>query len=361
MWRRAFLSFTAVLLLVPLFTFSASAWEPKEAEKGFFDALPPLVKEELGEEYPAADAFGIDYYITYLTELFLGERDGLLSMLFTVVLLVFLSAVTAGLSGKSKDAVGFLISAVTASILYGISADLFSEVEVFLHDTAVFGEGLLPVMTALYAAGGNTAAAVSSGGSIALFLSLLAILGERLLFPLIRVIFIFSLVGEVGVGVDLSGFSETLRKTYTSAVGLFGALFSFVLAAQGLLSSSAASLSARGVRFLVGQMIPIVGGTVSGAYGTLASGISYLRSAIGGTAVIAILLISLPILLRILLMRLCLSLARSAARLVSADRAGRVFSDFLGIYDMLFATVALVLVAFILLSVAFAKCAAAIG
>lgn len=360
MWRKICLAI-ALSLLLPLFSVPSAAWEPEEAEKGFFDALPPLVKDELGEEYPTADAFGIDYYITYLTELFVGERDGLLSMLFTVILLVFLSAVTASLSGKSQGAVGFLLSAVTASVLYGFSADLFSEIEVFLHDTAVFGEGLLPVLTALYAAGGNTAAAVSSGGSIALFLSLLAILGERLLFPLIRVIFIFSLIGEVGVGVDLSGFSETLRKTYTSAVGLFGALFSFVLAAQGLLSSSADSLSARSVRFLVGQMIPIVGGTVSGAYGTLASGISYLRSAIGGTAVVAILLITLPVLLRLLLTRLCLSLGRSAARLVSADRAGRVFSDFLGIYDMLLATVALVLVAFILLSVAFAKCAAAIG
>ena len=361
MWRKVSLLIAVIFLSFPLCSVYVSAWEPEDAESGFFDLLPPLVKDEIGEEYPSAEAYGIDYYITYLAEIFSGEKDGFISLFFTIILLVFLSAVTANLSGRSAGAVGFLLSAVTASVLYAFSRDLFSEVEVFLHDTSAFGEGILPIMTALYAAGGNTATAVSSGGSIALFLSLTAILGEKLLFPLIRVIFIFSLVGEVGVGVDLSGFSDTLRKTYTYFVGLFGALFSFSLAAQGLLSSSADSLSARSVRFLIGQMIPIVGGTVSSAYGTLASGITYLRSAIGGTAVVAILLISLPVLLRILLMRLCLSVGKSAARLVSADRAGRVFSDFLGIYDMLFATVALVLVAFILLSVAFAKCAAAVA
>lgn len=362
MWRRSLSLFVCLILGVMLFSLPAYAWTPEEAETDFFEALPPLVREEFPkEDFPTADDFGIDYYLTYIVRLATGEGNDFFSTLFSILFIVLVSALATRLSGKSAPAVELLLTAVTAMLLYGLSSEVFSAVGSYLSDTATFGEALLPVFTALYAAGGNAAAAVSSGASFTLFLSALTVLSDRFLFPLIRILFVFSLVGEIKGGVDLSGFSATLRKTYTTVLSFTGVLFSFVMSAQGLLSASADNLTARSAKFAVQQMIPIVGGTVSGALGTVAASVSYFRTAIGGAAVVAILILTLPVLLRVFLSRLAFSVGRSAARLVGASTAERVLSDFCGIYDMLLASVTLAAVAFILISAAFAKCAAAVG
>ena len=75
---------------------------------------------------------------------------------------------------------------------------------------------------------------------------------------------------------------------------------------QSALASAKDSLLLRTVRPATGAMLPVVGSTVSGTLSTLLAGGAYVRETVGTMALIGLLSVSLPLLLRLLLCRLAM-------------------------------------------------------
>lgn len=84
-----------------------------------------------------------------------------------------------------------------------------------------------------------------------------------------------------------SGYDHT-RLSIHCFVGL--------LSIKGLLAGAADSAVAKGAKFLIGSFVPVVGGAVSDALGSIVSSLSLVRGATGAFGILAVLLIALPVL-----------------------------------------------------------------
>ena len=118
-------------------------------------------------------------------------------------------------------------------------------------------------------------------------------------------------------------------------------------------------MAARAAKYAVGNTVPVVGGALSGALGTLTSSLSLVKHTAGAAAFLAILAIALPMLAELFLCRMLLSLFSSCSAAWEDRAAAKVFGDFRGLWDLLLAAVAAVSVVMLMLLAIFARTAVA--
>ena len=362
--KRRALTLSALLLLLfcllsPAVYAEDSGFSPEDTLSNFFSSLPEAVRPELTEKKDTLwETYDTSYYLAYLLSTLEDGKSRFLPLIASLFGLILLCAALNGLSGTQRKSVSLLLSATTALFLYQMSEPLFRVTISYIEDIAAFGRLLLPIMGGLYAVGGHTATAVTGGASFSRFLSVLATVSASFLLPLIRILFSLSVVSHIGNGdFSLTPLAQSVKKTYITVALFFSMLLGVTLSAQTMLSSAADNAAYRTVRFAIGNMIPVVGGAISGALGTLSASVLDLRRTVGGVSATAVLLLTLPLIFEILLFRFILMLAETAAGILSLKEVRAVLQDFNGIYDVLLATVALSAVAFLLSVTIFAKTA----
>ncbi len=353
------------LLLLPL---SASAKSPEELLSSLFEGMPSLAREALPEDPTDAAALGEAIGVRRLLESVLASVEGalptLLSSMATLAGTVLLFAVLAEISASFGTATARVGSAALGILLMLTAYDRFSgcfdHAAAFLTDLATLAEVAAPVMGGLYLAGGNTAAALAGSGGMAALSLLLQHLGGTVLLPLLRIQLGFLLVSAVGE-VKTEGMVTTIRNLYATVLGFFSVLVAASVAFGNSLGTARDSLTVRSLRFAVGQMLPMVGGTVAGQMSTIAAAVTLIRATAGIGCVGAILLTLLPVLVELLLARFALSLLASLSGLVGAPTAVRLFRGFRTLFDLCLAATAFSSMLFLFLSALLARSATAIG
>ena len=114
------------------------------------------------------------------------------------------------------------------------------------------------------------------------------------------------------------------------------------------------------MRFATAQLVPIVGGTVSGALGTAAASVTLLRGVAGAGVAAAVLLPLLPVAAELILSRILLGLLASVAALVGAPAPARLFRSFRALFDLCLAAVAFAGLLFLFIAATLARTAPAV-
>jgi stage III sporulation protein AE len=198
-------------------------------------------------------------------------------------------------------------------------------------------------MGVLYMAGGNAAAAATNNTTLVFWLNILELAVSAFVLPGVCASVALSLSdclrnSEVG---SLSGISSVIKRSVGYVLGMCCTLLTAALSAQSILSAAADSAKARVMRYVAGNVIPVVGSTVGEALRTVATSVKILRSTVGVSGIIVILLILLPTLVELLLCRLSLSTAAAVGEMVGVRDSVRFFREVASIYGYLIAAVAL--------------------
>ena len=219
--------------------------------------------------------------------------------------------------------------------------------------------GLMPLMSALYVMGGNVTRATVGNATLAVGLEVCGSVCAKIAPPLFGSCMAMTLPSILESGVDLSKISAFLKKTYTAVLGVLTFLLSLCLSAQSLLASRSDSLAMRSGRYAIGQMIPVVGGALSGSLDTLAAGVGMLRGIAGGCGVILLFLTCLPVLMQMLALRTLLDLGATLAHLLGCAPESAVLGEASSLFGYMAAAVAMCTAVFIIAVGAFAASAAA--
>jgi stage III sporulation protein AE len=220
-------------------------------------------------------------------------------------------------------------------------------VQAFFTQLSTFMGGMIPVMGVFYALGGNLGQAAVNGEVLMVVLAVCQYVGATVTPPVCAVCMSFSLMDAFGLRLTLSPLCDRVKQWYASVLGLLMFVFSIALSVQSVLASRADNLAMRGVKYAVGNMIPMVGGAVSGALGTVAAGVSLLRGLCGVSGVVLVMLLLLPTLVQLLLFRGILRLAATVATLLSCDGESRLLTEMASLHGYLAAAVSVSAVTFL--------------
>ena len=289
-----------------------------------------------------------------------------LRLLARVVGLLLLSAVAAALrdsmkSGSVSRAFSFCSAlAILASLLtcgyrtVQTAAEYFSALG---HMTSAS----IPLLAALYAMGGNVTTAASGAAGMTLYLTLTEELVGKTIVPFSGICLAFAAMEAMDPGLRLGTLAATVKKQYTTCLAFLMTILLAMLGAQTTLGARADTLAMRGAKFAAGNLIPVVGGSVSELLRTVSAGVGYLRGTVGICGVLLLLLTLFPVLAELLLYRLVWQIGASVADLVGCPSEKKLLDEVASLCGYLAAAVSICSSVFVLSLTLLAHCASAIG
>lgn len=301
-------------------------------------AIPEDISEALPEEMLSIEYIqkGGGISVTAMLSSLLGELknsiEAPVKTLGAIVALLIASALM-NIVGKSIGSVevtgvfSIVSGACLCVVLLKAVSSVIGGVEGYIEKSCVVISGMLPVMGAIYAAGGNAATAVASSAGTSVLIAVCEGFCAGFLIPVMKVCAVLAAASFVSPYIDLGGFAKTLKSAATFFLGLVGALISAALAFQTFVSSSADSFSMRTVKFASGNLIPVVGTALGDAVKTVAGGISVIKNAVGSAAAVSVVLVMLPGLVTLLLYRTSFGLGCAAARIMNCKKEAALLEE----------------------------------
>ena len=326
------------------------------------DAIPPalsdllpdgLFSEKLEEAVTAATELTDWRYLLNALLSAVGLRlDETVELLCVLVGLILIAAVCGrlreGLGGGSGELFGFCLRLALYTAMILQTAGMVETVFRYFDRLITLTGGMIPVMGTLYALGGNLGQAAVTSELMLVFLTVCQYISVTVTPPVCGVCMSFSLMDALGVKLTLSPLCDRIKKWYASLLGLVMFLLSLALSTQSVLTGRADSLGMKGVKYAVGNIIPMVGGAVAGTLSTVAAGVTALRGVCGVSGILLVALLLLPTLAELLLTRAILNLAATVASMLACDGEAKLLSEMGSLHGYLAAAASICAVVFVI-------------
>lgn len=300
--------FLAAIVLFFIFPCQTAAYENTYEE--LFDALSPETEklmEQFGITSDVAENFSEISPKKALNAVFSLFRDGIKAPLKSAVSCIsLLFAVTLISSFLEKSGTFFLMTksislmCMVFSILH-TSADIFTECCSSLLVTKDFMLVLIPVFAGIVTLGGNPSLAISFNTVAFSFAEAVALLFENTVPVLLSVLICVFSAAVINPLLKFDGIGKTISKAVTLFMAFFAGIFVAVLSIRGVISGAADSVTIRGVRFLIGNTVPVVGSAIGEALNSIVAGLGLIKNTVGMIGIAAVAIINLPCIINVLI------------------------------------------------------------
>ena len=314
--RKILILLAAVLTL----TLPARA-APAEGDYGagaVDSAVPDSAEEILGgweRTEDAQSALGriAEYAAAHFHEL-LSE---LLKPFITIVVISMLCTAASGVLPMKNglDYVNLGGCLATAAVAVGDMSGVLGLGRSTMAELSDFTHVLLPAVCASAAAAGAVSSAPVKYAASAMFLDVLSAAAEKLVFPLICA-YTAAVIADAAIGGGrLGGAVKLLRRLCRFMLTAIVTSFTLYLGLTGIIASSTDAVLTRAAKTALSTALPVVGGIISDAAGSIVAGAGALRTSLGVMGLIVTLAVCLvPFMklgLRYLLFKAAASLAQS--------------------------------------------------
>ncbi len=190
--------------------------------------------------------------------------------------------------------------------------------------------------------------ALGASGSIAVYQPAVAVLAfsvTELITVVVLPLIIASLVLGVISGVTSEeGGTESLSKVTASAAKwlMYTSFFLFTafLSVKGATAAIFDNVSVRTAKFALSRYVPVIGGYLSEGFNTILASVALIKNAVGGTAILVMIVTALPVLMKTIVTSLSLKLAEAVVGTFSNGKIKKVLSNVTGAVNALIAVVA---------------------
>lgn len=230
-------------------------------------------------------------------------------------------ALLCGLSGSAADCAQDRLSGLfnTVGVLAGAGltvaavSDVLGRTLELLSSASLFITAFIPIFAGILSVMGRatTASAINmvTLGATQLFSQL----SVNFLAPLCGAVMGLSITGAIHPQLNLSKLGELVKKLIVWTLSLIMTVFMSILSVQTFVTNSADNVLIRTAKFAVSSGVPIVGGTISDAVGTVHGSLSVIKSAVGTYGIIAAAVILLPTLINVACYRAAITCAEAVS------------------------------------------------
>lgn len=351
----------AVLLSLSLFIFTptvASAASPEDYISDFKESLPDGLRDSLSDPDQMIEAVGFKVVISEIYSVLKSEGKELLSFLLTLIGLALLLSLGELTDTRLRSTVRAAASVISSVCIFGRLYPLIGAVRDALAKSGELFSGLIPIFTAITVSGGGVSSAAVSSAGMSITLGVIGWFSSDVLVLAVTVMLLLGMLADPA-GVT-SGLHRTLKGFFSWGIGIICFLLGGTMALQTVIASASDGMFIRTAKFTASSAIPVVGSAVSGALSTLASGLSYAKSVVGGGSLVLMLTVTLSPIIILLAYRLILSVAVNFLTFLDKGGGVRCFSAMLGALDALIAVLSMSTVVYIFEIILFIKSGVAI-
>lgn len=287
--------------------------------------------EKLGiKENDFDDVFNISIrkIADFFYELIRGEYDSVketLPVLFVVITVS--AAVNLFLidSGRTSQITDFISSVISSVIILTSASGCVNDAASAIFSTSDFIVVLIPVLATIITVSGSPTLALTYNSMSFVAAQFAAYAADSFVRPLGQTILSLSIVSSVTNASDTVKIVDFIKKTVVFIFSFIATVFVTVLSLKGMLAASADNVTVRGIRFLIGNAVPIIGGVVSDAYLSIVGTLNLVKNTVGVFAVAAVSVINLPVIVECIVWIFSLNVLAVYSEVFSQFSLARLF------------------------------------
>lgn len=322
------------------------------------DALDDEVKDNLKDigadisyEF-ASEPFDYNALLEKLTEIASVSASSPLKSCASILVMIVIFALLQGI----KDSIGnsemfetgsFVISVVACSLISFPIAQFISETGEMIAKGCGFASIIAPIIGAIGAASGSAFASSNYNAFILVMVELISLSVSKIAIPLLKILLALSGISAISNTLAFDRIIAAIEKNSKWVLTFVATLMVGVLNISSIAASGADIAAAKALRLVVSTTIPVIGGSIGDAMGTIRGSIGILRSTVGAFGMIATGFIFMPTLLKAFFWSIGLDVCASVADMFSLSQVSRVFKSFASIISIMLSVMVFVLVVFL--------------
>lgn len=347
-----------ILLLFLLTAFPVAAKEPADElyeQQLEASGAQDVVDSVPGEARELMDRLGIsDLDPDSVIGLSFGEIIGVLysgvkehagaplRALVSVIGIVLLSAVLdaakpergeRALSGVYEIVAVLCISACLVLPVTGVISAAAEAIEACGEFTKIY----VPVFAGVMITGGQ---AVSAGSFQILTLTvsqLFITAATGFIAPLLTIFLALSIAGSAARGIDLGAIAGGIKKAALWALAFIASVYVALMTLQSVIGSASDTATLKAAKFVVSNAVPVVGGALGDALGSVQGSIRLLKSSLGAFGIVAAAGIFLPVILESALWSLFMNLGAASADIFGQKQVSALLRNISSVLGVLLA------------------------
>ena len=316
----------ALLSILSVAAFIVEGNASEVVTQDIFDALSQETREIL-EELGIGDGISESFSeispekaLNTVFDIFRGSLRDIGKTVASSLALIFLTAlVMSFLSGN--DSLALMGKSIALMIIMfpiiSSTSEIFTQCASALLVTKDFMLVLIPVFAGVVALGGNAAAALSFNTVAFSFAEFTALIFDGAVPVVCTVLIAICVSGTLSPIVRFDGIGRTIAKAVNLFMAFIAGIFVAVLSVRGVIAGAADTVTIRGIRFLVGNIVPVVGSAIGEALNSVAASVGLIKNTVGMIGIAAVLVINLPPLINVIVWKTAMYFLG-----VSADIAG---------------------------------------
>ncbi len=244
--------------------------------------------------------------------------------LCSIIAVMILAAATRAFTLENSELGGslnFIFSLIVSLTLVDGVIGIIKAAVAAIKGTGTFMLSFVPIYSGIILLSGKPTAAGVAGGLLLLAAEIIVEMAAFVIVPLMCAYFGLGLSSSVSPLIRDSSLSVAVKNVALWILALTFTAFAGLLSLQTTLTAAADTVGVKTAKFFVASFVPVAGPALSEALTTVSASMDLIKSSVGLYAVVAIILILLPLIIEIFLWRVMIVFSKAAANILSVNTA----------------------------------------
>ncbi len=342
--KKSLLILITTFIFLSFFSIQVFATDFEKESNTLWESLDDRTKEYLDElgvdEISINDLYEITPMraVKFLLKTVVTTGSDIIKKVILIVVILIITAITISFVDNSNSVVQvihFASSLIIISIVIVSVVRMLNDAIAAVKTTCIFVDSYLPIMCAAIIATRNPAMAFTYNSFTVFLSAVITTIADKLLVPIISSLLSFNVLSSFSLENYRTRIIKTIKRLLIIVLSLFSTVFTGLLTTQSILASSSDSVMLKGIRFISGAFIPIVGGGVGDALSSVFSSFLIMKNTFGVFIIIAIILINLPVMIELLIWYFVLNFCSIVSSMLNIDNTTEILDSLSSIISLL--------------------------
>lgn len=214
--------------------------------------------------------------------------------------------------------------------------------------SADFMLALIPVLVAVLAVSGNPTTAFSYNSLCFYAAQIVVAISSGFIRPLIQATLSLSMMGSLTNLLNFEKIIQFIKRFTMFLMSFTSSVFITMLSLKGMLSASADTVAVRGIRFMIGNLIPVIGGAVSDAYSSISGTLLLVKNTAAVFGIVAVIFFNLPVMIECMCWVLSLACISTVSEMFSQNNTASLIRSVSSCVVMMTVMLLFIIIVFIL-------------
>lgn len=304
-----------VIMLTAILPVKAYAISESDGFGEVWESVDGRTREYLGElgidEISLQSLFDLTptRVMKFLAEICFESGASVFKDITLIIVILVISSIASSFlqnSEKTENIIYFTTTLSVISVVIVPVSRILTDAAAGIKTTTVFINGYLPVMTAIIIGAQKPALAFTYNSMTVFLSSLISNFADKFFVPCIGALLSFNVISSFSLENYRDKIIKFVRRMIITVLSLFSTVYTGVITSRSIVAGSSDSIALKGIKFISGTFIPVVGGAVAESVSSVFGSFVIMKNTLGIFVIAVIILINLPVIAELLIWQLAL-------------------------------------------------------